>query len=148
MSGNANMSEGVLRALARSADVAHRSEQRQNEWFAKQDEGKEYRRNTFSLAGEGMFFGYHNPDETWNGFECPFFPLSEVERIAVLVDDMNSTDEPCSVIVRGDSVIVRTSEYVGFCEPLREHDEEVPTVVVDGVTLYGVGSWSWCWEVR
>lgn len=102
-----------------------------------------YVRSTFSLAGEGMFFGYHIPNETWNGFACPFFPLSEVERIATLVDMMNSTDERCEVIVRGDVVVIREESYTDMVT-----EEQVRTITVDGETLYGVGAFGWCWEVR
>ena len=138
----ANM-EGVQRALARSVSVARASEQRQNEWEAKQVRDGGYVRCTFSLAGEGMFYGYHRPNETWNGFACPFFPLSEVERIATLVDMMNSTDERCDVIVRGDVVVIREEPFDGEVV-----EQQVATISVDGETLYGVGAWAWCWEVR
>lgn len=96
---------------------------------------------TFSLAGEGGFVGYHDPNESWNGFACPFFPLSEVERIAILVDRMNSTDERCDVIVRGDVVVIREESYTDMVT-----EEQVGTITVDGQTLYGVGAYAWCWS--
>lgn len=147
--------DGVQRALARSVSVARASEQRQNEWEARQVRDGGYVRNTFSLAGEGMFWGVHNPHETWNGFACPFFPLSEVERIATLVDMMNSTDESCAVIVRGDVVMIREESYGARYKTDGEKygtdlvtEEPVATIEVDGETFYGVGAFAWCWEVR
>lgn len=135
--------EGVQRALERSDRLARRTERRQNEWEATQVREGGYIRCTFSLAGEGMFYGYYVPTESWNGFACPFFPLSEVERIAILVDRMNSTDELCSVIVRGDVVVIREEPFEGEIV-----EQQVATITVDGQTLYGVGACAWCWEVR
>ena len=139
----ANM-DGVQRALARCVSVARASEQRQNEWEARQIREGGYVRHTFSLAGEGMFWGVHRPNETWNGFACPYFSLSEVERIATLVDMMNSyVDELCVVVVRGDVVVIREAPYDGEIT-----ETPVATITVDGETFYGVGTFAWCWGLR
>jgi len=70
--------------------------------------------------------------------------LSEVERIATLVDMMNSyVDELCVVVVRGDVVVIREESQTDMVT-----DTPVATITVDGETFYGVGTFAWCWELR
>ena len=105
-----------------------------------------YQEATFNLAGEGDFYGIHDPSDTWNGFANPLFTLDVVREIARLVKEQNSggadeaTDE---LIVHEDGRVV----YL-YSEEWNGTTEEMPTVVVDGVIRYAVMNYGWCWGVN
>jgi len=88
--------------------------------------------------------GIHDPSETWNGWAVPFFTLEEVAKIAKIVDEnCNPAEQWESVAIRDGKVF---TEYHGF-EEGEDTAEEVATIKHEGVTYYGVGGWSWCWDV-
>lgn len=103
--------------------------------------GKVRVKTTFALAGEGEFEGWHDPDYRWNGFAVPFFPMDEVERIAELVQRMNSTDQPSWVLPLAHGlVVVRETDVDGST-----YDTDCPTEVFGDEIGYLVGD-GWCWE--
>lgn len=103
-----------------------------------------YQEATFNLAGEGDFYGIHDPSDTWNGFATPLFTLDVVREIAQLVKEQNSA----SADEATDELIVHEDGRVVYLYAEDGTTEEMPTVVVDGVIRYAVMNYGWCWGVN
>lgn len=89
-----------------------------------------------------IFEGYTD-DDTWNGWACPYFEKSEAERV-LKASEANRYFG--SYDAQQDAFSVRSQD-----DP-EDYEPEVFQAVnrnVEGseVTVYGIGTYSWIWEV-
>lgn len=103
-----------------------------------------YQEATFNLAGEGDFYGIHNPENTWNGFANPLFTLDVVRQIAQLVKEQNalSADEI------QDELVVHGEGNVTYLYAEDGTTETMPSFLVNGKIFYAVMNDAWCWGVN
>lgn len=98
--------------------------------------------------GQGVYAGWHVPDEDWNGFPCPVFDYDTAVQILddVVADDASDCvdwaydDTNKTFILRGDDRYTGenwTSEY--------ELWGIVETNGGDEVDVYGIGAYEWNW---
>jgi len=88
-------------------------------------------------------------DETWNGWECPWFTESEARKIAAVSKAAYERDPDLTqeyVDVREDA---SPAERFVMLAPEENGDEAYPeaSVNVDGVWVYGIGAGNWTWEI-
>jgi len=109
-----------------------------------------YQEATFNLAGEGDFYGIHDPSDTWNGFSNPLFTLDVVREIARLVKEQNSgsADEVTDQLIVKPNWHPNGKGVVSYFYAEDGTTEEMPTVVVGGVTRYAVMNYCWCWGIN
>lgn len=78
---------------------------------------------------------YLDPKEEWNGWACPYFEKSEVERMAAWLPEF-------------DDGLVYSAEDDTFTTT---YDPDLPEVFkgedVDGMHLYPIGAGSWIWVI-
>lgn len=88
------------------------------------------------------FEGYSNGDD-WNGWACPFFEFETAQQILKLSE---ANGYSWSYEADNDTFAVRNSE-----DPADYSPEEFAgtKIQVDGheFTVYGIGAYSWIWEV-
>ena len=78
---------------------------------------------------------YLDPAEEWNGWACPYFDKSEVERMAVWLPEFDDS----LVYSEQDDAYITT--YDPGCP------EIFGAIEVDGLRLYPIGNGSWTWEI-
>jgi hypothetical protein len=103
---------------------------------------------TFDINGMfGPLDGIHDPAQRWNGFAVPYLTAESVGVIQEVTSVQNATDtEDGYTITRdGHGVWFLDNAYADEATDVR--GELVPTVDVDGLTYYGVGGWTWTWQV-
>lgn len=97
----------------------------------------------FTIYGLVTAEGIHDSQQRWNGWACPFFTLEETQRIADAINANNDTrDDTHEDIIIRDGVV-----FSEFHDGDYHDTEEVPSIVHEGITFYGVGAGSWVWEV-
>ncbi len=97
------------------------------------------RESRFELFGiEGTFEAF-TADDHWNGWECPFFTRSEGLR---LVEAWNAVSDEASG--RGPSRYDGEADRFEFT--LGGEVDRFESEAVDGVMLYPIGAYGWCWE--
>ena len=78
---------------------------------------------------------YLDPEEEWNGWACPYFEKSEVERMAAW-------------LLEFDDGLVYSTEDDTFTTT---YDPDLPEAFkgedVDGMHLYPIGAGSWIWVI-
>lgn len=89
------------------------------------------------------FEGYTDGD-TWNGWACPYFEKSEAERV---LEASQANHYSWSYDSEQDAFIVRSEDDPEEYEP--EVFGAVKRNVEDNgqVTVYGIGAYSWIWEL-
>jgi hypothetical protein len=93
--------------------------------------------SSFELFGiEGAFEAF-TADDHWNGWECPFFTRSEGLS---LVEAWNAARDEARGPARYDIQNDRFEVTLGG-----EIDTFGPESI-EGVTLYPIGAYGWCWE--
>lgn len=106
-----------------------------------------YQEATFNLAGEGDFYGIHDPSNTWNGFANPLFTIDVVRQIVELVKEQNanSADEQLDeLVVRNYGLVT----HVGLQYADDGTIEMMPSFLVNGQIFYAVMNDAWCWGVN
>lgn len=103
-----------------------------------------YQEAFFNLAGEGNFYGIHNPADTWNGFANPLFTLGVVQKIAQLVKEQNS--ESADEIT--DELVVDGEGNVTYFYAEDGTTETMPNFLIDGKVYYSIMNYGWCWGVN
>jgi hypothetical protein len=77
-------------------------------------------------GGEPQFWGYHRPDQEWNGWDKPGF----IREVAGLIADWANNNEPGNAWWEGDVLHVRG-------------DDHVDRVTPDELGLYTFDGWAW-----
>ncbi|WP_175888186.1 hypothetical protein [Burkholderia contaminans] len=92
----------------------------------------------FQIDGGKEYKGF-SQGQYWNGFECPFFTLEVAQEIA---KDMNAvtTEEKLVYDEAQDTFIYQVDYYP------EDEWEKFEATMIEGKKLYGVGSFSWCWD--
>ena len=86
--------------------------------------------------------------ETWNGWQCPYFTLDGMHRLAELLKRLRA-DKPDLVVIEEDEQETGTfwlldSEDAEYCDPI----QPAPHDTVDGtLQLYYMGG-SWIWDLN
>jgi hypothetical protein len=94
----------------------------------------------------GGVIGIHNPDNNWNGFAMPFFPMQSVLILQNVTNLWAATDMDSSVVITVDDDGVWELDTDNLDEMPDARGYLVGNITVDGVTYYAVGD-SWAWEV-
>lgn len=100
----------------------------------------------FQMEISDRFFpGFHQPDVHWNGWDCPYFTLKVAKQILEECYKMNRIyDETCVFKYKIENGVIHILDY-----PMEKENEMIcEPVVVDGKTLYALGSWCWCWTEK
>lgn len=80
----------------------------------------------------------------WNGWSTPFFTREQADRVVEISNAANLTeDESVRITVTWDESL-GTYTLVDACYP--EGLELVERDVIDGVTYYRIGAFSWTWS--
>jgi hypothetical protein len=95
--------------------------------------------DSYAENEDSIFEGFHNPRERWNGWACPFFPMSECVRIVNYLKQYQ-TDTEIGYRLNGDLVEVEF-EIEGGSEW-----RTLEGRTVDGVKVFPLGSWGWVWD--
>ena len=97
------------------------------------------RKSSFKLFGiEGEFEGF-TADDRWTGWECPFFTRSEGLK---LVEAWNAVSDEES----GEGPARYDAESDHFEFTLGGEVDSFEAQTVEGVKLYPIGAYGWCWE--
>ncbi len=101
------------------------------------------RKSTFGMYGiNGAFQGYTS-DDHWNGWECPFFAREEGLRIMEAWNSQNEDEENSG---RGVARYDDLSDRFEFA--LGDEVDTFEAQMVEGLKLYPIGAYGWCWEER
>ena len=96
------------------------------------------------LSFEGFTFG-----ERWNGWACPYFTK---EQGLKLIDAQNELVNYC--VKSGVPFFTlkfdeeKDAFIIGYFDSIDDEDaqfEDYEAVVREGVKLYAIGAYSWCW---
>jgi hypothetical protein len=87
----------------------------------------------------GVFEGFHDPGERWNGFACPYFTSEVVDEIAQTLAAGLWGSEAGALTREGSDVVYVDPSY-------DDERQAIPMVVIDGRELWAVGSWGWVWS--
>lgn len=82
----------------------------------------------FAIDGGERFWGYHDPDERWNGWATPRF----LREVAGLIVDWVNSSEPGTAWWEGETL---------HC--LGGDGEYVEQILPDDLGLYRFGGWIW-----
>lgn len=95
--------------------------------------------DSYAENEDSLFDGFHNPRERWNGWACPFFPMSECVRI---LDYVGQYSDELEIGYR------LTGDTLEFCRETAEGSEWLPMEgrIVDGVKVFPLGAWGWVWD--
>ena len=92
----------------------------------------------FALFGvKGAFEAFSKGDD-WNGWACPWFTYPEALRF---VDAWNAPVEDCG---RGPARYDSECDLFEFT--IEGETDRFEPEVIDGVKLYPIGAYGWCWE--
>ena len=91
------------------------------------------RKGLFTLNGNTHYWGYHDPDTSWNGFACPYF----TKDVAVAILKELSREGYYDYTVEGDQLHLYLHE---------EQSEVVVPIEYKGLTLYPLGYKGWTWS--
>jgi len=92
----------------------------------------------FALFGvKGTFEAFSKGDD-WNGWACPWFTYPEALRF---VDAWNAPVEDCG---RGPARYDSERDLFEFT--IEGETDRFEPEVIDGVKLYPIGAYGWCWE--
>ena len=96
--------------------------------------------DSYAENEDSLFNGFHDPRERWNGWACPFFPMSECVRILNYVGQYSDELE-IGYRVAGDGLewAIETDDGSPDWIPLKSR-------FVDGVEVFPLGSWGWVWD--
>ena len=78
---------------------------------------------------------YIDPEDTWNGWACPYFEKPEVERMAAWLHDFDDS------LVFDETADTFTTTY----DP--DAPESFAGIDIDGMHLYPIGNGSWIWTI-
>ncbi len=78
---------------------------------------------------------YLDPEDTWNGWACPYFEKYEVERMAAWLPEFDDG------LVYDEAADTFTTTY----DP--DAPESFTGTDIDGMHLYPIGSGSWTWLI-
>jgi hypothetical protein len=90
-----------------------------------------FQSGSFCIDDGKKFAGITNNDR-WNGWEVPWFPLSEIKAIQDWIEDgINKND----IVIKGDiaSVFYHSLEERITCETMQH----------EGITHYFIDGWCW-----
>ncbi len=101
------------------------------------------RKSTFELYGiTGGFEAFTN-DDHWNGWECPLFTREEGLRLVGAWNSQNEDEENS-----GRGVARYDGEHDRFDFTLGGEVDTFEAQMVEGLKLYPIGAFGWCWEER
>ena len=96
--------------------------------------GKKLQKGKFTISGENVYIGYHDPEKLWNDFNTPMFEWEEALKIAQAFDAIEA-DQTKKMIKTVDD------EF----DPYPIYSKEYQTE--DGKKkLYSIGTASWQWK--
>lgn len=84
---------------------------------------------------ECVHCAYLDPEEEWNGWACPYFERSEVERMAAWLPEFDES------LVYDEATDAFTTTY----DP--DAPESFTGTDIDGMHLYPIGNGSWTWAI-
>ena len=96
---------------------------------------------------EATYLGYRRIGMTWNGFQCPLFPLATVRKIAEMtsaVAEENPAEEVEVITIDEDGVVWIQTMCQG--KPVTDAFMESPHHTKYG-SLYSIGSFGWTWDL-
>jgi hypothetical protein len=100
-----------------------------------------FRKSRFRLFGiEGAFEAFTKGDQ-WNGWDCPFFTKAEGLKF---VDAWNALSEDKAVSERGLARFDMKNDCFEFI--LSDEVDTIKAEVINGIQLYPIGAFGWCWE--
>jgi len=102
---------------------------------------------TFDVDDQfGPVPGIHNPDNNWNGFAIPFFPIESVAIIQDATNALAATDMDGTFVITIDDEGVWELDTSNLDEMPDARGYLVGVKVIDGINYYAVGD-SWTWQV-
>ena len=78
---------------------------------------------------------YLDPNDTWNGWACPYFEKPEVERMSAWLSEFDDS------LVYDEATDTFTTTY----DP--DAPESFIGTDIDGMHLYPIGNGSWMWSI-
>lgn len=78
---------------------------------------------------------YLNSNDAWNGWACPYFEKSEVERMVAWLPEFDDS------LVFDEATDTFTTTY----DP--DAPESFAGIDIDGMHLYPIGNGSWTWSI-
>lgn len=97
-------------------------------------EEEKLKKGKFTISGDNVYLGYHDPERLWNDFNTPMFEWDEAVKIADAFDSIE-VDRERKMIKSVDD------EF----DPYPIYSKEYPTE--DGEKkLYSIGTASWKWK--
>jgi hypothetical protein len=91
----------------------------------------EFKRAVFTIVDGPAFVGITN-SRTWDGWQMPWFALSEMKAIQDWIEDGINTND---MVIEGDKISV-------FCHSSGERPE-CQTMEHEGITHYHIDGWCW-----
>ena len=106
-------------------------------------------KDRFSLDGEVLLAGWHDPTLRWNGFACPYFPIESVREIKVLMDKLAKQypDDIETIEIDDDGKVFMVNEYDGRVEekPVNDRHRLRDDPSFPDVPVYSIGAFAWVW---
>jgi hypothetical protein len=120
----------------------------------------DFKKSTFTCGGDGSsdprYPGYREPEVTWNGWACPYFPWESVVRIVedyMTVWEKDQDRDPESNACNDEFRLDMENKKVYFLTAPQDRTpnedwEEMGFMKIDGIEepVLPFMSWNWCWE--
>ena len=90
-------------------------------------------KKSFSIDGSDNTYEGYTLGQTWNGFDCPYFSLSQALKIVSDMDCLQFDDRMINII---DNTYTEEVENIEPC---------VLETVDGGLIVYPIGLNAWCW---
>ena len=88
----------------------------------------------FDIEDSASYKGFKAEGLYWNGWECPFFTKEVAEQI---LNDFEA-----------DWIFVDNTFYVCWeGDGPNDEPEEYGMVLKDGIELWSIGGFAWCWQM-
>lgn len=89
--------------------------------------------------GYETFDGF-SKDETWNGWDCPYFTFEQAEKVLKNFNELRR-------IIRQESIAYYESSADAFVFPADDGESEsFSSVAENGQNYYPIGAFCWIWE--
>jgi hypothetical protein len=98
----------------------------------------------FTLEGEIIVEGVHNPQSRWNGWAMPLLPLASVVKVAEWLESIGAEIEN-----GGFPVVIDGVPHWKSLDEMTETTVEthrIDPTVIDGVEYFSIGAGGWCWD--
>jgi hypothetical protein len=98
----------------------------------------------FTLEGEIIVLGIHNPRDRWNGWAKPLLPLSSVVAVSEWLESIGAEIEN-----GGFPVVIDGVPHWKALDEMTETTVETHRIapqVIEGVEYFNIGAGGWVWD--